>query len=269
MNDAELGKTWIDYKASGNPKLKNKLIEHYFTYVKKISIRVAEALCWKVDPSVLASFGVDGLSRAIDRFDMDWGTKFESYSNGRIRGSMLDGLRREDEVPRSVRSASDQFEKCRQNLQNHLGRRVSDVEVIDMIGMSEEDFHKNHRKFLATNPSSIDTHVQNDEIDDIRQDSNENLIDTTSANPDGRLKRKEFFSKLLSKDFSDIERKVIYLYYYKQKTMDRVAQQIGLSESRVSQMHKKILARLKDKIQRNPDYFDDEVFDFISGCSNL
>ena len=257
---------WRKYWKKRSEKSKKALVEHYFSFVQRISVKVAESLNWKAQPEELASFGVDGLYKAIEAYDIEKNVKFESYASRRIHGSMIDGLRREDHVPRSVRIASDKFEKHKQRIQSHLSRKVSNAEFVDLIGMDEFDFHRNQRKYIATSPGSIDFH--GDDSDDIKYDSNENLKDDFVTSPDSKVCRVEFFNKLLGRDFSKVERKIVYLYYYKGLTMDQVARIIGLSESRISQMHKKILERMKIKIDRNPDYFDAKVVTFLQDCND-
>lgn len=252
------------YLKNKSKKLHAKLLEYYFQFVKKIAVKVAEKLHWQVQPDELASLGIDGLYKALDGYDPDKGVKFESYANRRIRGSMIDGLRRQDLVPRSVRISSDQFSKHKQRFQNHYGHRISDVDFVAMVGMDEAQFHKSHRKFIPTTFASIDGNIDSDSQEEMKQDSNANLIDSDICQPGARISRREFFSKLMGRDFSPIEQKIIYLYYYENLTMDKVAKSISLSESRVSQMHKGIIARLKEKIERNPEYFGNDVYEFLT-----
>jgi RNA polymerase sigma factor FliA len=258
---------WALYWKNRDEASKNALVEHYFSFVQRISVKVAESVSWNAQPDELASFGVDGLYRAIDAYDVSKNVKFELYASRRIHGSMIDGLRREDYVPRSVRIASDKFEKHKQRIQSHLGHKISDTEFVDLIGMDEFSFHRDQRKYIATSPGSIDFHV-GDNSEDIKNDSNENLKDDFVSTPDAKVCRIEFFNKLLGRDFSKVERRVIYLYYYKGMTMDQVAKIIGLSESRISQMHKKVLQRLKKRIDKNPEYFDIKVIAFLQDCND-
>jgi len=181
---------------------------------------------------------------------------------------MIDGLRREDIIPRSVRIASDQFNKHRQRLEIHFGHRISDSEFIDLVGMDETNFHKNYKRYHPTAFSSLDCPTGNEADSPLKQDSNINLEDKDATTPEAKAVRREFFNKLMGKNFSKTERTIIYLYYYEDLTMDKVAKAIGLSESRVSQIHKLVLERLKDKIRRNPDFFNDDVCSYIDDCND-
>lgn len=261
---------WQAYGATKSEESKHGLAEHYFPFVKRIAVKVAEKLSWQVSPEELASFGVDGLYKAIEGFAPERKVKFESYASRRIRGSMIDGLRREDKIPRSVRMASDKFDRARQALQNKHHVRIDDEEVAVSLGVDGRSFHRNPKRFIPVKFSSLDSHVNHDvsDPDELAQDSNINLRDASVPMPSANLCRKEFFSKLLGKDFSKIERRIMYLYYYEDMTMDKVAESISLSESRVSQMHKRIILRLREKIRRNPTYFGDDVYRFLSEARN-
>lgn len=252
-----------EYSETRDAEIQSYLLEYYFPFVNKIAVRLAEKLGWQVQPDELASFGIDGLYKAIDSFDPSMGFKFESYSNRRIKGSMIDGLRRQDMIPRSVRISADQFEKKRQRLQNECGYRLSNTEVVSMTGMDEDNFNRTYQKFIPLIFSSLDQGCPDNKF---KQEHNINIIDKDAKAPGSDIFRHEFFSKLIGKDFSKNERDIVYLYYYKGYTMDRVAKNIGLSESRVSQMHKQIIDRLKVKISRNPSYFDKDVYGFIAKC---
>ena len=266
---AEDFKLWSKYKSEKREeikkKLKTQLVEKYYSLVKTISYKVAERLNWNVTPEELTSFGIDGLYVAIDRFDLTRGIKFESYASTRIRGSMIDNLRKEDVIPRSVRINNNQFEKVKNELESKQGERVREEEIIDEMGVDKDKYIKNVKNYTPAIFSSVDGLMSNNQNTNeyLKKDQNINLIDNNTQSPDSGLKRKEFFNKLLSKNFSKMERKIIYLYYYENLTMERVAEDLELSESRVSQIHKELLKRLKDKIKRNPKYFSDDVYSFV------
>lgn len=258
----ELKLIWEKYKKNKRDKYKNMLVEHYYPYVQKIANRVSERLNWKVQPDYLSSFGVDGLYKAIDSYDLSKNIKFESYANQRIKGSMIDGLRKEDPVPRSIRIASDHFKKHKKRLENKLQHNLSDAEFAHLIGMDEAEFQKNYRKYNVVPSVSLDYHNEDGDSTDIKQDSNHFLEDSRAEDPAEGLDANEFFSKLLSNNFSKTEQKIIYLHYYKGLTMEKIAKNINRSESRVSQLHKQILGKMKEKISRNPEFFQEYSYFF-------
>ena len=257
---------WHTYNDTKREDVKHEIARRYFPYVKTIAYSLAEKLRWNSRPEELASFGVDGLYKAIDGYDISRGYKFESYANQRIRGSMIDNLRREDFVPRSVRLTSEQFNTHRQRMENHMGHRISNVEFVSLIGMDETEFHKHFRRYVALTPSTLDS-LDTDEEDgsqtSIKQDSNTYLCDKQAEDPETSSRRQEFLSKLIGNDLSPIERNIIYLHYYKGWTMKRIAKKIRKSESRVSQIHKATIDKLHNKVTRNPEYFDNYIMEFL------
>ena len=259
---------WIDFASETDEKKKanitKELVEKYYPLVKKIAFSLANKLKWHVSDDELSSFGVEGLYTAIKRYDMTQGVKFEYYAKTRIRGSMLDGLRKEDTIPRSVRINHAIYEETKFNLESELERKVTEEEVIEKMGINKTSYMQNTKKFTPTMFASLyGITSENNGNEEFKQDQNENLIDKKSDSPGNNLKRKEFLNKLIGKNFSKTEQTIIYLYYYCDYNMDKISKILNFSESRVSQIHRKILPRLKDKILRNPKYFGDDIYDFI------
>lgn len=263
---------WQEYKTTKDCKrkldIRNQLIEEYYPLVKKIAKSLSENINRRILDDELTSYGVDGLYIAIDRYDAERGIKFESFASLRIKGAMLDEIRKLDVVPRSVRMNSRWFEDTRMKLEAEKSRLVSDYEIIQEMGLDEKEYLINLRNYKPSNISSLDGSSNTEDTEDFRQDCNTNLKDCKSMEPDSLMKRKEFFNKLLGKNFSSLERKIIYMYYYQNLTMDIVAQKVNLSESRVSQIHTNLLPRLRDKIERNPNYFSKDISSFISSSSS-
>jgi len=252
---------WKEYqKDKDSLEIKNKLLETYYPLVQKISYKMAERMNWKVPPDELASFGVDGLYRAVEKFELERGLKFSTYANIRIQGSMIDGLRKEDRIPRSVRIKYNKIEEARQQLQSEKCRKVSDEELLKHLDIDITDYYKNNKKYVPTSAFSIDVIYSEDGSSDkysnIKQDCNSNFIDCSTEPPQNKILRKEFLSKLIGKDFSKIEAKIIYKYFYDNCTMENIAKDIGMSESKVSKIYNEVIPRIKDKILRNPEYFD-------------
>jgi RNA polymerase sigma factor for flagellar operon FliA len=248
-------------------KIKNKLIEKYYPLVCKIARVMSEKIGRKLSEEELASFGVDGLYIAIRKFDEDRGVKFESYASPRIKGSMLDEIRKLDIIPRSVRMNNHAFELQRGRIESEKGYRVSDIEVANAMGIEEDKYCRNIKNYQPTSYSSFDGLSGDDNEEDFKQDFNINLIDRKTAIPDASIKRKEFFNKLVGKNFSVTERQVVYMYYYENFTFDIIADKLNLSESRISQIHANLLPKLKDKVLRNPNYFAN-ITSFLSSCSS-
>jgi RNA polymerase sigma factor FliA len=265
---------WIKFQSETDNKkkkdLERKLVEIYYPIVQKIAYNMAEKMNWKVTPEELASFGVDGLYIAINKFSLTKETTFPTYSNRRIKGSMIDGMRKNDLIPRSVRINHNIIEKTRTILESKKGRRVRNEEILKELGIEEKEYLKKTRIYHPVTFSSLDKSDFSDKCQEetTKKDYNTYLIDRNVSDVGSNIIRKEFFNKLMGTSFSRIEQKIIYLYYYKDFTMDKIACALNLSESRVSQIHKEVLPRIQDKIRRNPKYFSEDVYKLIIECND-
>ena len=265
---------WKKYRSakqdSMKHELRNKLVEEYYPLVKKIAYRLSSKLNWKVSPEELTSFGVDGLFIAIGKFDVDQGVKFEHYASSRIHGSMIDNMRKIDLIPRSVRLNKTKFEKVRSELESRKNRLITDDEVADEMGISMSEYNMNFKKYHPTIFSSLEGSdmASDGDSDMFKLDFNQNLASDNTPSPDSKILRKEFFNKLLGSGFNSTERMIVYLYYYKNNTMDKIAEKLKMSESRISQIHKDLLPRMKEKIERNPNYFSDHVEELIKDTND-
>ena len=260
MNKKELDLTWEKYHLNKDEEGHGKLVSYYFEkLVKNIANKLAKKYNYKVSADELASFGVDGLYRAIENFDPSEKVKFTTYSQWRIRGSMIDGLRSIDWVPRSVRQKHEKIEKTTADLEMRLGRKVDISEVLEELEWCEESYHKNVKKFNPTTHSSIEYSVNPEITGENKKDFNKYLCDDHQESPDAQIFRKEFLGKLIGKSFNDFERKLIYYYYYEDLTMKEISDILGISESRISQIHQSLLVRMKKKIEVNPEFFDKDI----------
>jgi len=255
---------------SKKDKYRQKLVEIYYPLVQKISYKVAQNLQWNLQPEELASFGVDGLYIAIEKFSLDRGVDFPTYANRRIGGSMLDNVRKNDFVPRSVRLNYNLIDKKRQEIETLEGRKVTEFEIIEELGIDQKEYLMNIKKYCPLSFISLDgSDITNDgNSEDFKQDCISDMVDKSSSTPDSIMIRKEFINKLISKNFSPFEQKIIYYYYYENLTMGEIGKKINSSESRVSQIHMDILERLRNKIKRNPEFFGDNIEEVIKECNN-
>jgi RNA polymerase sigma factor FliA len=257
-------------KTSKKDKYKQELIEIYYPLVQKISFKVAKNLNWHLQPDELTSLGLDGLYSAVDRFSLDRGVDFPAYANRRISGSMIDAIRKDDFIPRSVRMKSSLMEKAKSEVEVEKGQAATEYEIVEKLGIDQREYLKNIKKynplgFISLNGSSISN---NDKKDDFKQDFLTDLTDKNITPPDEEILEKEFLNKLISKSFSPLEQKIIYYYYYKNFTMGEIGVKLNTSESRISQIHSELLIRLKDKIQRNPKFFKEIVEKYIKQGDN-
>ena len=248
---AEVDAAWERFLKKQNEEDRNILIAHYFSYVQNISKKMSKKMKGKVQAEDLASHGVDGLIKALENFDVNREAKFETYAYARIRGAMLDGLRTEDWVPRSVRQRQDKIEGVRKRLKETLGREPSEEEVLDELGINGTDYFRNPGKFKASSTSSIDTCMSNDVSGDYNKlDFNDKLVSKTD-DPDNKMARNEFFQKVTDGNLDSIEKKIIIYYYYKNFTIKQISARINISESRISQIHQKALKKLKESLDKD------------------
>jgi len=236
-----------------NQELRNRLIEHYFPLVRYNAERVWAKLPDGVDLNDMISAGVFGLMDAIESFDMGRGVKFETYCVPRIRGAMLDELRTMDWVPRLVRSKASKLEAARKQLEAEVGRPPTDIELAGRLGIPMDEYEKMRAEASAVNLVSLNKKwYETDSYKDVREI--DIIEDTKGEDPTDGIQKRDVM-RLVTKGLNRNERLIIILYYYEELTMKEIGQTLGLSESRVSQMHSSIVARLKDQLRkRRPEF---------------
>ena len=238
---------WKKYKKDPNEAIRNFLMERFLHLVRFNAERIHARLPDEVDIEDLMSAGLFGLMDAIDSFDLERKVKFETFSANRIRGAILDELRSMDWVPRLVRHRTAKFDQARQHIEMELGRPATDLEVGSRLGIQGEEFDKVKRDSSAVGTRSLNQRAfQSDGGRDVREI--DVVKDDSQVNPLGDLQRRDL-KELITKGLSRAERLIVILYYYEGMTMKEIGATLDLSESRVSQMHSSILARLKAQLQ--------------------
>ena len=238
---------WADYSKSRDQNIRNFFMEKYYSLVRYHAERVHARLPDEVNIDDLVQAGVFGLTDAINAFDLERQVKFETYCAPRIRGAILDELRLMDWVPRLVRHRSSKVEQARQRIEMEQGSPATHDQIAEHLGVDSEEYEKIQRDSSAVGtfsltrkayPSDGDRDVR--EIDVIRDDQ--------QANPVRNIERKDL-QNLITKGLSRAERLIVILYYFEGMTMKEIGATLDLSESRVSQMHSSILARVKAQVQ--------------------
>ncbi len=244
---------WLSYKNEPTLEFRNVLIEHYLQLVRYTAERVHQKLPSEVDVDDLYSAGLFGLMQAIDAYDLSRGFKFETYCTQRIRGAIYDELRAMDWVPRLVRSRSTKVDRARKSIEMATGERASESDIMDQLEVDKDEFEKIERDSRPIMMTSLnrkaydsDSSKEVQEIDVIK--------DKRQENPVLELQRKDL-QLLLTKGLTRAERFIVVLYYYEEMTMKEIGSTLDLSESRVSQMHSSILARLKSQMQHRSKEF--------------
>jgi len=246
---ASVAEIWADYKQHGTREARERLILHYAPLVKFVAGRVAAGLPQNIEQSDLVSYGIFGLIDAIDKFDPARGYKFETYAISRIEGAIIDELRSIDWVPRSVRAKARAIERAYSKLENELRRSPEDREVATELGMSEDE--------LATILSQISFVgiVALDELLSASADRSggatvgDTIADRTN-NPVEAFESEEMRHVLADaiNRMPDRERLVLTLYYYEGLTLAEIGSVLGVTESRVCQIHTKAIFQLRGRL---------------------
>lgn len=248
LNSKPIEEIWKDYAKCKTSEVRNYLMEKFLPLVRFNAQRIYARLPDEVDLEDLMSAGMFGLMDAVNSFDLSRGVKFETFCAPRIRGAILDELRSMDWVPRLVRSRSSKVEGARQHIEKEHGRPATDDEVAEFLGVGDDEFAKLRRDSKAVSTISI-TRKASANSDDSR-DSRE--IDVANNDDEGNpmlLMQRRDIKELITKGLSRSERLIIILYYFEGMTMREIGATLDLSESRVSQMHSSILARLRVQLQ--------------------
>ncbi len=247
FDDMEMVDVWMLYQSDPAEELRNFLIEKFLHLVRYNAERIYQRLPDEVDLEDLMSAGLFGLMDAIDAYDLERGVKFETYCAPRIRGAILDELRSMDWVPRLVRHRTSKVEAAKQQIQMELGRKPTDQEVAKRLEIDKNEFIKYKRDSSAVAVTSITRKCYQSEgsrelreIDVIKDEAQESPV---------KLIQRQDLKELMTKGLTRAERLIIVLYYYEGMTMKEIGTTLDLSESRVSQMHSSILARLKAQMQ--------------------
>ena len=244
---------WENFYKTRNDQFRNLLMEKYRNLVRYCAERLHSKLPDKVELDDLISAGNFGLMDAIDAFDPGRGVKFETYCSPRIRGSILDELRSMDWVPRLVRSRAHQLSRATHSLETHLGRKPTQKELAEELEMDMDEFNRLQRDANAVSLVSLTTKYNEDDGEkDIREI--DVIKDERSKNPVIEAQKRDLKS-LLTKGLTRAERLIIVLYYYEEMTMKEIGATLDLSESRVSQMHSSIIARLKAQMNSRKKEF--------------
>jgi RNA polymerase sigma factor for flagellar operon FliA len=241
--EEDLTPVWQEYKRTGDERLRNRLVERYLYLVKVIGNRVAARLPRSIDVQDLRSAGVFGLIRAIENFDIHRGTRFESYCATRVHGAILDELRSQDWVPRLVRNRAGLYNEAVRDLRARLERDPSVHEVAERLGMPAAEVETLRRE---ANLTTVFTLCREDESNDdphvLRK--LDVLVDHQSQVPFDDLVTRDL-AESLAKQLTDPERTVVALYYHENLTMKEIGKVMRISESRVCQIHTKVLKKLK------------------------
>jgi RNA polymerase sigma factor FliA len=240
---------WHEYRQTGDRALRDRLILTYAPLVKFVAGRLGATLPSHVDEQDLVSYGLLGLIGAIERFDPDREIKFETYAIARIKGAIIDELRSLDWVPRSVRTRARQIERAIAELERTLMRAPTDDEIAQKVGISGEELEESLTEISRTSIAALDElwspSAGGDQVSLI-----DTIEDQSGPNPEVTLEQtelKEALGEAISR-LPEREKLVVTLYYYEELTLREIGEVLGVTESRVSQLHTKAVLRLKARL---------------------
>lgn len=246
---------WNDYRVGGSEKARERLILHYAPLVKYVASRVATGLPGSIEQADLVSYGMFGLIDALDRFDLGRGIKFETYAIPRIKGAIMDELRALDWVPRSVRFKAREVDKAYQEVEAREKRAPHETEVAEQLGISVPDLHD-----VVTQISFVSV-MALDEVLSTGTDRAEGLslldtvADSSQLDPAAGMEDQELRSLLSAaiNDLSEREKMVLTLYYFEGMTLSEIGEILGVTESRVCQIHTRAVGQLRTYLKEEDE----------------
>ena len=245
MDEAGRNKLWDDYAKTKSPEIREKIILEYAPLVKLVAGRLSMYLGYNVEYDDLVGYGVFGLIDAIDKFDFMKEVKFETYASLRIRGAILDQIRKMDWIPRTIRQKQKKIDAVMKEIESTKGRAATDEEIAAGLGISQDEYSAWQSQMKITGVVSLNefmdsgSEIPADQSNQRRFDSPEEVIE------------KEELKKVLQDALellTEKEKKVILLYYYEDLTLKEISNILEVSESRVSQLHTRALQKLKTKM---------------------
>jgi RNA polymerase sigma factor for flagellar operon FliA len=253
--DAAIAALWAEYKNTAQPQLRERLILHYSPLVKYVAGRVGVGLPPNIEQADLVSYGIFGLIDAIEKFDITRAIKFETYAISRIKGAIIDELRSIDWIPRSVRYKAREVEKAYSALESRLHRTPTEPEVAEELGISLDELHTIFSQVSFVNVIALDEllNVGGERGDKL------SLVDTledTKAEDPVQAFETEETKYLLARAINTLperEKIVVTLYYYEGLTLAEIGQVLGVTESRICQMHTKAVLQLRGKLADQRD----------------
>jgi len=244
-------KMWKDYKRTRSDLLRDTIVKRYLYLVKYVAGRIAIGLPPNIEFGDLVSYGILGLFDAIEKYDVSQGNKFETYAVSRVRGSIMDELRKLDWAPRLLRKKAREVEKKCKELEDRLGRMATDDELARGLRISVGELNHLYSELNSTTFLSLDEVWENDNGNKpiSRLQTIEDSLVTNQFNFVHRAEVNEFLQKAIE-NLPEKEKLVVILYYYENLTLREIGQVLNVSESRVCQIHTKVVLRLRSSLKK-------------------
>ena len=245
MKTVDTDKLWSEYQKKPTPEIREQLILAYAQLVKLVAGRLSIYLGHNVEYDDLVSYGIFGLIDAIDKFDMDKNVKFETYASLRIRGAILDQIRKMDWIPRTLRQRQRKIDEAMKSVEMRTGKAATDEEIAIELGVSGDELLNWQSQLKVTNVVSLN---------EFEEQGQEPTMEFAGQNrfsqPEDVVEEEELKVKLREalELLTEKERRVVELYYYEDLTLKEISLVLEVSESRVSQLHTKALIKMRKKM---------------------
>lgn len=247
MDEAGRKKLWTEYDKSRTPELREKIILEYAPLVKLVAGRLSMYLGYNVEYDDLVSYGIFGLIDAIDKYDYVKEVKFETYASLRIRGAILDQIRKMDWIPRTIRQKQKRIDAVCKDIETRLGRSATDEEIASALGISDDEYLEWQSQMKITNVVSLNEYMEQGA--EVPAEGNQ-FTTARFDSPEENIEKEEL-KKVLEESLEQLtekEKKVILLYYYEDLTLKEISNVLEVSESRISQLHTRALQKMKTKM---------------------
>lgn len=247
MDEADRKKLWTEYDKSRTPELREKIILEYAPLVKLVAGRLSMYLGYNVEYDDLVSYGIFGLIDAIDKYDYAKEVKFETYASLRIRGAILDQIRKMDWIPRTIRQKQKRIDAVCKDIETRLGRSATDEEIASELGISDDEYLEWQSQMKITNVVSLNEYMEQGA--EVPAEGNQ-FTTSRFDSPEENIEKEEL-KKVLEESLEQLtekEKKVILLYYYEDLTLKEISNVLEVSESRISQLHTRALQKMKTKM---------------------
>lgn len=245
MDDAGKIKLWADYAKTKSPEIREKIILEYAPLVKLVAGRLSMYLGYNVEYDDLVGYGIFGLIDAIDKYDNMKEVKFETYASLRIRGAILDQIRKMDWIPRTIRQKQKKIETAMKEIEASKGRAATDEEIAAALEITGEEYTDWQSQMKITGIVSLNEFMETGSEVPVQQNEQ-----CRFEAPEEAIEKEEL-KKVLAQAIevlTEKEKKVILLYYYEDLTLKEISNVLEVSESRISQLHTRALQKLKTKM---------------------
>ncbi|MBD5519680.1 MAG: FliA/WhiG family RNA polymerase sigma factor [Lachnospiraceae bacterium] len=247
MDEAGRKKLWEEYGKTKSTEVREKIILEYAPLVKMVAGRLSMYLGYNVEYEDLVSYGVFGLIDAIDKFDALKDVKFETYASLRIRGAILDQIRKMDWIPRTIRQKQKKIDAAIREIETKYGRSATDEEIAENLGITNDEYVDWQSQMKVTNVVSLNEFLE--QGSEIPTDNSYNRSSQFDG-PEEVIERDEL-KNILTESLellTEKEKKVIVLYYYEELTLKEISSILEVSESRISQLHTRALQKMREKL---------------------